>query len=447
MQIRGVDARDLAVRIAGANHSRRLYRSAGNAWERTLEALGRELERWFEAGTFDEITVALIGEGLAVMGVPIGEPPTSVLRLMAQLRQRDVEIIAIRRGFATSELDALFSYLGADAADVAGMRADGWLRERGVDNIRIKHLSLMHGSGVESFRDVYWRSKRVLGREFERAAERGNVHLGAVGELANALMSVILEADAPIATLLALRDRDDYALVHSVNVATLVGAQAGGMPLPVEDVERMVSAALVHDIGKTRVPDAILQKGGRLTPQEREILDRHTIEGAKLLADASGKDSLPMIVALEHHSPPPPDSPGLLVVELVRIADVFDGIRTLWPFDDRAGMRAAIGFMAGRLRERFNDYLLERFARMVGAFEVGETAWLDTGEVGKVLETHPELAFHPRVEIVERRDGRIDAGKKIDLGAYAHDPRCPRAFPPVPEGLGALDEDAIDDLG
>ena len=403
--------------------------------------------RWFESGGFDEITVALIGEGVAVLGVPIGEPPTSVLRLVGQLRQRDVEIISIRRGFAASELDALFEYLGSDAADVVGMRADAWLRERGVDNIRIKHLSLMHGSGVESFRDVYWRSKRMLGREFERAAERGAVHLGAVGELASALMSVILETEAPIATLLALRDRDDYALVHSVNVATLVGAQAGGLKLAEEDVERIVGAALVHDLGKTRVPDAILQKHGPLTDHERELLDGHMMEGARLLADASGKDTLPMTVALEHHARPPEGSPGLLAVELVRIADAFDGIRTLWPFDDRHGMRGAIGYMAQHIRDRFNPYLLERFARMVGVFRGEEHAWLTTGEIVKIREPHPELAFHPTVEILDRRDGRIDRGKKLDLGAYAHDPRCPLAIPPVPADLAELSPRALDDLG
>ncbi|MEQ9501775.1 MAG: HD domain-containing protein [Deltaproteobacteria bacterium] len=445
--IRAHVAHEFAIRLAGTNHSRRLYGMNGPAWERTLTGLHEAIEKLFLQIAQDEITVALLGDGLAVMGVPIGEPPTSVLRLVSQLQQRDVEIVSIKRGCSESELDALFAYLGADAADVAAMKADTWLRERGVENVRIKHLALMRGSGVESFRDVYWRGKRVLDREFRRANERGEVNMGAVGELARALKEVILDADAPIATLLALRDRDDFALVHSVNVATLVGAQAGALGLPEAQVERLLTAALMHDIGKTRVAEGILARDHELSDKERALLDRHTVEGARLLFDTSGDDPLAAIVAEGHHRVPSKNEPGLLAIELTRIADAFDGIRTLWPFDDADGMKSVIGYLVGRIGSRFNPYLLERFARFAGACQAGDGVWLSTGEFGAVLEPHPELALHPVVRIVAKKTGHLEAGKRIDLGEYAHDPKCPYAVPPVPEELAAVTARMLDDLG
>ena len=67
-------ARDLALRVAGANHSRRLYGSRGSAWMRTLESLEGRLAEFFTAGA-SEVTLALLADGLAVQGVPLADPP------------------------------------------------------------------------------------------------------------------------------------------------------------------------------------------------------------------------------------------------------------------------------------------------------------------------------------------------------------------------------------
>jgi hypothetical protein len=239
-------ARDFALRLAGINHSRRLYGMKGAMWERGLANVADDLERLFEETRQNELTVGLLAEGLAVLGVPIADPPSSVMRFIGELKERDVEIISFRPGVTVAELETLIAYLGAEAADVAAIKADSWLRERGVDHIGIKHLKLMRGTNLETFRDVYWRGRRVLGREFSRARTRGVLDNAAVGELARSLMEVILEGDAPIATLLALRDRDDFSLVHSVNVATLAGTQAGALGLP-EDGSPRRSRRCSHD--------------------------------------------------------------------------------------------------------------------------------------------------------------------------------------------------------
>ena len=437
-------ARDLAIRVAGANHSRRLYGMRGRAWARTLETLHNTLRRHFEEEGHREVTVGLLGDGMAVLGVPIQDPPSSVVRFMSKLVERDVEIIVIRSGVTQAELETLLSYLGADSADVAAVRADTWLAERGVENISIKHLRLLSGDGTEGFRDVYFRGKRVLQREFSRASSNGTLNASAVTDLAKSLMGVILEADTPVATLLALKDRDDYALVHSVNVATLAGSQAGALGLQEADVQAIVSAALTHDIGKTKVPDAVLTKGGPLTENERALLDKHTVEGARILLETPGTNALAAIVALRHHSLSEPDMPGLCAVELCKLADTFDSIRSLRPFDDAESMRGAVAYMVRMLRKRFNPYLLERFCALVELAPVGTTVALSSGEVGEVSEVHPELSLHPVVRIFETRRGSYPPGAMVNLAA---EPAAVIAVPAVPHGLRDLDPKQIDDLG
>lgn len=436
-------ARDLAVRVAGANHSRRLYGVRGQAWARTLEALHTALSTHFEEEGHREVTVGLLGEGLAVLGVPIHDPPSSVVRFMSKLVERDVEIIVIRPGVTSAELETLLSYLGADSADVAAVKADTWLRERGVEHISVKHLRLMTGDGSESFRDVYFRGKRILQREFSRAGQGGAVSPAAVGDLAKSLMEVILEAETPVATLLALKDRDDFSLVHSVNVATLAGSQAGALGLPEPDVQAIVSAALTHDIGKTKVPDTILTKGAPLTDKERALLARHTVDGARILLETPGNDALASIVALRHHDAFVPGSPGLCAVELCKLADAFDVIRSLRPFDDAVSMRGAVAYMVRKLRARFNPYLLQRFGALVNIAPPETPVALSSGEIAEVVEPHLELSLHPIVRVTETRRGRWPIGQTVDLSVDMN----VLAVPAIPPAMRDLDPTEIDDLG
>ena len=435
-------ARDLAVRLAGANHSRRLYGMRGRAWAKTLDVLHHEITSHFEEEGQREVTVGLLGDGLAVLGVPIQDPPSSVVRFISKLVERDVEIIVVRPGVTAAELETLLAYLGADSADVAAVKADVWLRERGVENVSIKHLQLM-SDGTESFRDVYFRGKRVLEREFARAARNGAVSSAAVGDLAKSLMEVVLEADTPVATLLALKDRDDFALVHSVNVATLAGTQAGALGLAESDVQNIITAALTHDIGKTRVPDAVLTKGAPLTVLERELLDRHTTEGARILLETPGTSALASIVALNHHTPATPDVPGLCAVELCKLADTFDVIRSLRPFSDAGAMRGAVAYMVRKLRARFNPYLLERFAAMVNIAPVGTLVAMSSGEVAEVVEAHPELSLHPVVKVLDTRRGTLSPGAVLNLSVESDI----IAVPALPPAFRDLEPAAIDDLG
>lgn len=205
-----------------------------------------------------------------------------------------------------------------------------------------------------------------------------------------------------------------------------------------------MSAALTHDIGKTRIPEGIVQRAASLTPAERGWLDLHTLEGGRLLLEGGAR--LGAVVAFRHHTPLSPGDPGLLAVELTKIADLFDGLRTLVPYRKRAGCRAALAWMQ-RHPAGSNPYLLERFARLVDAAPFGAFGTLDTGEVVEVVGVHPELAFHPVVEVRERRAGTIPEGAVLDLSLAAHREDLPSFVLPLPSPFDEVTELHIRDLG
>jgi putative nucleotidyltransferase with HDIG domain len=115
-------------------------------------------------------------------------------------------------------------------------------------------------------------------------------------------------------------------------------AEAVGVPR--QDVKDIGEAALLHDVGKAYTPAEVLQKPGKLTPEEWEIIKRHPEDGARIILRSGGQMEFAAVVAYEHHLTwqgggypelryPRRPHP---VSQLVQICDVFDALRTERPF-------------------------------------------------------------------------------------------------------------------
>ena len=151
---------------------------------------------------------------------------------------------------------------------------------------------------------------------------------------------------------LAAEYRDDDTHQHAQRIGHTTALLAAGMGLPRAAIQRIRRAAPLHDIGKIAIPDSILLKPGKLTVEEREIINSHTLIGARILA---GSQSRLLRVASEiahsHHERWDGDGypNGLakaaipLVGRLVAVADVFDALahrrpyKHPWPVDEAAG--------------------------------------------------------------------------------------------------------------
>jgi len=98
----------------------------------------------------------------------------------------------------------------------------------------------------------------------------------------------------------SLDERDGYTADHSQEVVELVRAVAAGLGLERAEMRELELAALLHDVGKVRVPDAILQKPGALDAHEFDVMALHPIWGQQLLADVLGFAAVAGIVRYHH---------------------------------------------------------------------------------------------------------------------------------------------------
>ncbi|HET6866532.1 MAG TPA: HD domain-containing phosphohydrolase [Solirubrobacteraceae bacterium] len=149
----------------------------------------------------------------------------------------------------------------------------------------------------------------------------------------------------------ALEGQDVYLNGHSRRVARHATMIARGMGLPNEDVARIRAAAAVHDVGKLRTPKAILNKPGRLTDHEFEVIKRHPVDGAEMVA-ALGDPELTRIVRHHHERLDGAGYPGglrgdeiPLGARIIAVADTFDAITSARPYREAAPHQKAIDIL------------------------------------------------------------------------------------------------------
>jgi len=178
----------------------------------------------------------------------------------------------------------------------------------------------------------------------ERVASTSQVPASEVEAIIRGLSLAMQAEHGSLLPLIALKSADQYTTVHACNVAMLSMGLAELLAFSSRDVRTIGVAALLHDIGKVRLPEAILTKPAALTPEEREIMWSHTTEGARLLGERGSGYGLAAIVAYEHHmwANGQGGYPGFrfqrtphYVSRLVQVCDVYDALSTDRPY--RAG--------------------------------------------------------------------------------------------------------------
>jgi putative nucleotidyltransferase with HDIG domain len=137
------------------------------------------------------------------------------------------------------------------------------------------------------------------------AAKRGRrVDLRHAKRAVQSIVDLIISEELSLLGMTTLKDYDEYTYQHCVNVAILSINMGTRLGLSKQQLSQLGVSGLFHDIGKVRIPNAILQKPGKLTPEEWAIMKSHPTEGVKIITKLHGVSSLSMramIIAYEHH--------------------------------------------------------------------------------------------------------------------------------------------------
>jgi putative nucleotidyltransferase with HDIG domain len=193
-------------------------------------------------------------------------------------------------------------------------------------------------------------------------------------------LSVAMHGDQRIMLpLLRLKDFDQYTTTHSMNVSVLAMALAEWVGMGAGDVRGFGVAGLLHDLGKVKIPMEILNKSGRLSPEERQIMNSHPAEGARIILQSEPELDLAAVVAYEHHIMINGGGYPRFTYEracheasrFVHVCDVYDALRTNRPYRDAWPSDKILAYIEERSGVEFDGQIAHAFTRMIREWEGG----------------------------------------------------------------------------
>jgi len=325
-----------------------------------------------------EVTIMLVGNDLVAAGRPLPSDSAYVANFSRILRRRSVERVTFVAGLPRAELFAFINDLTTrDAASIkttsfiklgkvelrvkqAGGDQHGWVGDVSPDVI--EELGELSPSELDELKDVYLRIKK-----------HKQIDVKSVDEVVKRFIKGFREEVNPLRLLASLKSSHEYTFTHVVNVGILTMAQAESVGFTGEHLHQIGVASFLHDIGKLFVPEEIMNKKGKLSQDERMIIETHTTKGARYLMGTEGIPKLAVLAALEHHlkfdGTGYPSMKGgwtpNIASQMISVADVFDAMRSRRSYQEPQPMSKIEEILKGGAGKAFNPTLVENFYRLI----------------------------------------------------------------------------------
>ena len=269
---------------------------------------------------------------------------------------------------------------------------------------------------IDSSKKFYYSLLNFVKELFTRFKEENKLDLAELTEKAKEL---ILNVKRNRDTILRFAEfqypGENYLFKHGANCAIISLAVGNLLKLPPHRLIELGNAALLHDIGMTKIPENIYLSSNTLTPKERQTIIAHTVIGYRILKGFSASEEIAR-AALEHHerldgSGYPRNLKGdkiSLYARIIAVACSYDGIITKRPFKDaRDGHNALLELIKGR-QKLYDDTVIRAFVYCISIFPLGTLVMLSNNAIARVVKTNPKDPKMPIVQImIDQKGNRI----------------------------------------
>ncbi len=242
-------------------------------------------------------------------------------------------------------------------------------------------------------------------------------------EMYSAQICKYLNDDTSILALLnSVKDKNPYMYSHPVNVAFLSYVIGKWMDLDYSKLESLVRTGLLHDIGKAKIKDSLLNKADTLTLEEMEKLKAHPVIGYKILAGVNTFNSEVLQGILFHHERM--DGTGYplglkeekinLFSRIIAIADTFDAITATRTYGKKnTPLKAAEEIQASSFHH-LDPYICQIFVNNIIDFYTGRAIRLSNEQVGHIVFINPIEIGRPLVRC-ENEDHDLSVEREIEV--------------------------------
>ncbi len=282
---------------------------------------------------------------------------------------------------------------------------------------------------MENARKVKTKAVQLIERCMADVKNERDFELGSMKNITQDIMESLSHNYNALACMTQIRQKDRYLMEHSFNVSVLMGILALSLGFEGERLDEVVTGALLHDIGKIRVPDNILNKPDKLSDDEWVEMKNHVTYGEEILNGRSGISPLMLEICSQHHErlngegyPRGLDASALSIhARMISIVDVYDAITAERVYHKGMAPTTALKKMLEWDAE-FDRELLYHFIEAIGVYPIGTLVELNNHKLAVVLETNATEKAKPKVlQIYDLRTRRYDNKHTIDLA----DKLCP----------------------
>jgi putative nucleotidyltransferase with HDIG domain len=230
--------------------------------------------------------------------------------------------------------------------------------------------------------------------------------------IADALLSTIESNDAIAIDISALKTSDEYTFKHSVDVATIAMVIAKQRGLSKKTIHEIGVSGLLHDVGKTKIPNEILNKPGRLDDEEFAIMRQHSVYGYELLKDRPNLTPSIALGVLQHHEKINGSGYPMRMTadkicpyaKILSVADIYDALVTERPYKAAFSQREAIEMIMSMTLE-LDMPSMKSFLESMILYPVDTIVELSNGVKAKVVKNNPNYILRPTVVGVS--DGKV----------------------------------------
>ncbi len=340
---------------------------------------------------------------------------------------------------------------GSDSSDAMPMEQSEKLLDTQIKEIANTHQeqeqNVEFEKEFEKASKIHTEALSMVGNALEAAKMGEMIELEGFDSMAENFMDSVKRNQNALACLSRIRDKDSYLMEHSVNVAVLMSVLGKHLKLERSYLHQCVTGALLHDIGKVLIPDTILHKPGKLTPDEFNIMKRHSLYSRKILEKSRGFPQVAVNVAGQHHERLdgrgyPEGLKGDFVSKEARMAsvvDIYDAITADRVYHKGMPPSAALKRMLEWCGPHLDTQYVHAFIKAIGVYPVGSLVELESGLAGIVVEEVPG-SIKPIVKVIYslKKNGYVNVIKK-DLSKSNCNDKIVKTLNPDDYGINIQD--------
>ena len=257
-------------------------------------------------------------------------------------------------------------------------------------------------------RGAFSEATRIVRSLMEDIRLGKQVDIAATKPTVEKITASVLRNSNAMMTMRRLRSLDDYTFLHSVSVCAMLASFAKVLDMPVHEIHDIALGGLIHDVGKMRVVAAVLNKPGKLNPEEFTHIKSHVILGSDLIRQSPNIPALAMDVLELHHERY--DGTGYpkglsgrdipAVGRMAAIIDVYDAITSDRVYCKGLSPAVAVQKMFEWSKYHFDPEMTQLFLKSIGIYPVGSLVRLESGRLGVVISQSESNLLTPMLRVM-----------------------------------------------